>query len=109
MSVRDKQAYKILCKHLAGLPDTGPVSRTDVLLWVDFHYYVVNLLEEQGLTFRGYTVRDKGWATLLVMKVVRGDLPLVAFFTERDTTGCIKVFFRKLANETLAWVPDKYS
>lgn len=74
-----------------------------------FSTYIVNLLEDRGLHWRGQSVKNQGWSVLLVVKVARDSLPLVGFFTERTTTHCMRLFLKKLAEGTINWQKDKFA
>jgi len=104
-----KTTLALLEEALEILPLVGPAARSDVWTLLRFHDYKVNILEEVGLSWRGESFKNKGRTVLLVMRVLRGGTPLVAFVTERDTIGCMAVFLRKLEEGTLNWVPDKFA
>ena len=91
------------------LPTDGPVEPQDVSTWFYFLEYLVNLLESQGLFLRGYSFKSQGWSWLLVVKVVWRETPQVAFTTERNPTGCMRVFLRKLGDETVNWQVDRFA
>jgi len=103
-----KSALDLLEESLEILPEVGPAARADVWTLIRFTDYKVNFLEDVGLSWRGESFKNSGRTVLLVVRVLRGKTPLVAFVTERDTIGCMTVFLRKLEEDTLNWVPDKY-
>jgi len=104
-----KSALDFLWDALGALPDEGPATRAEVWTLYRFSEYKVNFLEAEGLAWRGESFKNNGWSVLLVMKVTRDKIPLVAFVTERSTRGCMRVFLRKLLDHTLNWVPDKFA
>lgn len=100
---------ELVCEILEQIPEEGPLARDDVRVWHEFHYYNVNLLEQRGLAWRGESFKNQGWSCLLVVKVARGRIPLVAFITGEDTTGCMRIFLRQLAEGTVEWRDDKFA
>ena len=74
-----------------------------------FCSYILNFLEHHGLGYRGQSIKYQGWSTLLVLKVVKDDLPYVGFFTERTTTRCMGLAVRKIGEGTVNWQKDKFA
>jgi len=97
-----------LGESLEQWPAEGPVTRAEVSVWAWWFLVMVNVLEEQGLFYRGASIRYQGWSTLLVVKVARGNTPLIAFITERNTTDCMRVFKRLLDENRAEWREDKF-
>jgi hypothetical protein len=89
--------------------ESEPGLAEDLLVEHLFCTYIVNLLEDAGFEWRGQSLRDQGWCVLLVMKVTRSGVPLVAFVSERNTTGCMRVFLRKLEEGAVNWQKDKFA
>lgn len=100
---------ELIAESIEAMPATGPLDRDDVKVWHDYVYYLANLLEPHGMVWRGESVKNLGWAVMLVVKVARDGVPLVAFVTERGTTDCMRVFLRQLSQGHVNWVPDKFA
>jgi len=96
-------------RALESLPEGGPLKRDDIMTYILFNEYLVNLLEAAGLYWRGQSFSNRGWAVLLVVKAAKGDTPYVGFVTERTTTACMRVFLRKLGEGSVNWKPDKFA
>lgn len=86
-----------------------PTEAKDAATHMEFEGWLINLLEDKGLAWRGHSFKNQGWATLLVMKVAREGVPQVGFFTEQTTTGCVRVFLRKLAEGSIPWKRDQFA
>ena len=93
---------------LETLPEKGPLDRDDVRVWHQYHTYLVNLLEQRGYAWRGESFKNQGWAVLLVVKAAREHVPVVAFITGADTTGCMRIFLRQLEEGLVEWRQDQY-
>ncbi|MCK4627335.1 MAG: hypothetical protein KAV00_18630 [Phycisphaerae bacterium] len=91
------------------IPEEGPLARAEVEVWARWHLQLVNDLETAGGTYRGTSIRYNEWSTSIVVKAVIEGIPQVVFVTERDTTGCMRVFFRQLDEGLLKWQVDKYA
>lgn len=104
-----KSALDLLWECLDALPETGPCTRAEVWTLYRFSEYLVNFLERERLQWRGTSFKNNGWSVLMVMKVARDKVPLVAFITERSTRGCMRVFLRRLNEHAVNWVPDKFA
>jgi len=104
-----KTAEMLVDDELAKLEEEGPLPREDVKTWWRWIVHIVNILEAMGLHYRGESIKNQGWATLLVLKVARDGVPLVVFCTERDTTACMRRVLRELDAGTIQFREDKYA
>lgn len=104
-----KTAEQLVDGVLAKIPEEGPLPREDVKTWWRWIVHLVNILEAMGYHYRGESLKDQGWATLLVLKVAKDGVPLVAFITERDTTSCMRRVLRELDAGGCSWREDKYA
>lgn len=73
-----------------------------------YEKYLVNLLSDVGLTYRGESVKYQTRMTLLVVKVSSKDGPMVCFINGRTSLECKGIFIEKLAIEGVEWRPDRY-
>lgn len=101
--------WESVLEELERLPESGPVTREDVIVWARWHMMLVNCFEEVGWVYRGESFKDQGWATLLVVKGAHEGTPLVAFVTERTPTDCMKVFLRQMDEGRVEWREDKFA
>lgn len=83
-----------------------PVADLESLLL--FLFYVPRVLSESGMRFLGFISRQKQGQTLLTVKAVEGDTPLVVFVTSNNTTGCMVRFLDLLEAGKLNWVRDRF-
>lgn len=96
-------------KELEKLPVEGPLPRDDVETWAWWNGRMVNVLEAADITYRGTSIRYNEWSTMMVVKVSMGDAPWVVFVTERDTTGCMRLFRRLLQEDRVKWKADQFA
>lgn len=89
--------------------ESDPDLAEDLSVEHMFCTYIVNFLEDKGYIWRGHNIRNQGWSVLLIVKAAHGDIPLVAFVSERTTTRCMRVFLRKLADGEVNWQKDKFA
>ena len=86
----------------------GPSER-EIRLYYWFHVYLYNEILKVGGEYTGHVFRLKGSQTLLVVKAFFEGTLRVVFVTAQDEPNCIRIFFRKLYEQTLEWKRDKYS
>lgn len=104
-----KTFQESIADELSKLPEEGPLPRENVRIWFEFVEYLANLYERLGLVRRGESFKNQGWAELLVAKVARDGVPLVAFITAQTTTDCMRVFLRQLDENMVQWREDKFA
>lgn len=93
---------------LESIPEEGPLQREQVRIWARWELHLVNQLEQRGFYYRGESVKDQGWSTLLVVKVAHEGTPLVVFVTERTPTDCRRAFLRMMDEGRLEFREDKF-
>ena len=93
---------------LAGLVDQRFITREDVMVAYLVDQYIVNLLEEDGVAYRGLSFRARLPLSLLVVKVTIDKDPFVCFVSGRTFLICLRIFFRRLAESSVEWRTDKY-
>ena len=90
-------------------PLDGPVPKEELLTIWKWDYLKVNLLEQQGLAWRGESYKNQGWAVLMVLKVAKGSTPYVVFITEQNTRACMGRAIKMCEEGTLDLREDKYA
>lgn len=102
-------------QHLEGLEQT-------LQQWTDERYftrdslrdvylyerYLVNLLDDRDIIYRGDSFRYSLPLSLLVVKVTIGDEPYVCFINGRLRETCYRIFLRRLQEDTVEWRVDQY-
>jgi hypothetical protein len=71
--------------------------------------YLVNLLDEQGMVYRGHSFKYGVPVSLLVTKVIRGKSMLVAFTSGITFQSCMGAFLNRLREDTVEWREDRYA
>lgn len=93
---------------LLGWTDSRFVSRDELYALTMFAKYLVNLAEADGWTYDGHSWKEKaGMGTLTVRGTVEG-IPHVVFTSGRSYAGSMVIFLRKLEENWLEWVLDRY-
>jgi len=100
---------EVVEKVLQCVPVDGPLPREHVRIWWRWHDMLVNLLQASGVFYRGESIKNQGWATLLVVKGAVDGTPVVAFVTERTPTDCMRVFLRQVDERRVEWKEDKFA
>lgn len=70
---------------------------------------IVNILTLESHAWRGYSIKNQGWARLLVWKTYYQDTPYVVFVTDKSVTACMRSLLRKVARNEVSWVKDKFA
>lgn len=102
-------------KHIAAL-DTALGSWTDHRMvdpdWMRTVYmyneYLVNLLDDEGVDFRGESFKYGIPMCLLVVKGTIGDKHVVSFINGLNRIGCYNTFLHQLEMGEVMWRVDKY-
>lgn len=95
-------------RSLRDWTDQRFATREDLFCMAMFHLYIVNLLEAYGWSYRGHSYRYRLPLGNLVVKATINGVPMVVFTTGATTISCIRIFFRKMEEDRLMWVKDKY-
>ena len=74
-----------------------------------FHTFMYDELLKSGRLCTGYVFRQPDEQCLLVVKSVYENIPQVVFCTGRNPIDCMALFCKKLYNDSLQWVKDKYA
>ena len=95
-------------ESLKGWTDERFISREDVRTVAIFAEYLVNLLEAEGASYDGHSLRIGTPMCLLVVRGTIDSIPHVAFTSARTPTACMRIFLRKLDEERVEWTVDRY-
>ena len=98
-----------LGEQLSILPEDAILGRDDVLILYKFTMYLVNLCEDQGVTFRGESFKYGVPMCLLVVKVTIDDRGYVCFINALSRLNCYKIFLSRLEDGTVEWREDKFA
>lgn len=85
------------------------LNSADIVAMYSGCQYTVNILDDQGLEFRGYAYKYKPPLDLLVVKATLDSVPVVCFVSGESFVGCFRIFFRLLNDRTIQWIPDKFA
>lgn len=69
---------------------------------------LVNFLGKAGYQLCRLSFTWKVDEVLMVVKLMKDDLPYVVFISRSSPTGCIRTLLRKLESDELNLYPDKY-
>ena len=108
MDPRDTEHLKEFTRSLEGWTDSRFLTREQLKTIAMFTMYLVNLAEHDGWVLRGYSWKESPHMGCLVVKATRGELPYVVFTNARTPVNGMKIFLRKLEEDFLEWVPDRY-
>lgn len=93
---------------LVGLTDERFITRKEVVVAYQINSYMVNLGDDAGIEFRGFSFRARLPLGLLVVKATIGEEPFVCFVSGRTFLTCFKIFFSRLGEDTVEWREDRY-
>ena len=93
---------------LAGWTDARFVSADEIRTMAMFHMYLVNLAEAGGWVYRGHSWRQSEYLGCLVVKASMDGAPFVVFTNAKTPVSSMRIFLRKLEEDFLEWMPDKY-
>lgn len=108
----EKDVAKDLDDWRAGVLECFTDHRIVSAEWVDahlwFHLHSYADLAKSGLELRGWTFREKHGDWLLVLKLLSGGTPQVAFVTSANPTRCMLKARKLLRNGGLVVYEDKF-
>lgn len=77
----------------------------DILTWA---HYGQEVFSQFGYGLAGWVFRQQAGSVRATVKVSEGGIPLVAFQTSANTTGCISAILDRLWDDRVVWQKDKY-
>lgn len=102
-------------KHLAdlqasleGWTDERFLTRKEIAIAYKINCYMVNLGDDAGIEFRGFSFRARLPLGLLVVKATIEKQSFVCFVSGRTFLTCFKIFFSRLLEDTVEWREDRY-
>lgn len=88
--------------------DERHLSRSQVWsLWV-FTAYMENVADAGAWRYDGHSWKNSAGMGVLVVKATVSGLPVVCFTSARTSLNAISIFVRKLSEDGVVWVKDKY-
>lgn len=88
--------------------DERHLSRSHLwALWV-FTLYLENVFEGEGWGYNGHSWKASNVIGVLVVKATVDGLPVVCFTSAKTFMNAISIFVRKLSEDGVMWVKDKY-
>lgn len=88
--------------------DSRFLTREQVRVLAMFTMYLVNLADDNGWQFDGYSWKESSYLGCLVVKATVDGVPSVVFTNAATAVAGMGIFLRKLDADLLEWVPDKY-
>lgn len=108
MVAKDSKYLEEFRKSLAVWTDERFVSRQQLDDLATFFLYLVNLAEEDGWIYNGYSMKYTSASSTLCVRATIDDIAHVVFSSGRTPTGCVRAFLRKMDEGWLEWVVDRY-
>lgn len=105
----DTEYVKEFEKALGKWDDHRFVSAEDIRTLAMFSLYLVNLADAAGWTYKGHSWKESEYLGCLVVKGIVDSVPSVVFTSGSTYTASVRIFLRKLEEDFLEWVPDKYA
>lgn len=84
------------------------ITRKELRTVAMFTMYLVNLATHDGWVYHGHSWKESEYLGCLVIKALKDDIPQVVFTSAKTYTDGIAIFLRKMEEDRLQWVPDKY-
>lgn len=109
MSSMANEHLEQFCSSLEDWVDERFISKLELRDVAMFTMYLVNLGEHDGWELRGHSHKRGVPLGTLVVKVVLHEKPLVCFISGRTLVNCIRIFLRRLEEDTVEWRDDKYA
>lgn len=88
--------------------DSRFFTKDELVALYMYKKYLVNLLDDEGLEYRGESVKYGVPMVLLVVKVTRDGAGLVTFVSALNIISCYKTFIARLISDTVEWREDQF-
>lgn len=108
MDPRDSEHIRNLDTSLETWTDSRFISAGEIKTLAMFTMYLVNLADHHGWVYRGYSWKESEHLGCLVVKAVVDGAPSVVFTNAKTPTEAMRIFLRKLEENFLEWIPDRY-
>lgn len=109
MAANDNKHLRDIDALLEQVPEEGVFPRESWRTLYMFGVYLVNLLDAEGIVYRGHSLRESDEWALLVVRGILEKKAVVCFTNAIDGLNCRRVFLRKLESGTLEWRADKFA
>ena len=94
---------------LSDWTDNRFVTKEDISTHAIFLMYLVNLSDAYGWEYLGHSWRERANLGCLVVKAKMGGAQYVAFTSAQTPTHGMRIFLRKMEEERVEWVEDRYA
>ena len=108
MATRDNPTLQAFEQILEKWTDVRFLSREDLRTFYMYDMYLVNLMDDEGLVWRGHTYKNGSPLGLLVVKAVIDNSAVVCFINGKGPLTCKRIFLRRLAEGTVEWREDRF-
>lgn len=108
MDPTNSQHVEAFEKALLDWTDSRFLSRDQLRTVAMFTMYLVNLAEADGWDYCGYSWKESPSMGCLVVKARIEGVPYVVFTSARTTINGMRIFLRKMEEDLLEWVEDRY-
>lgn len=109
MAAKDTPTVQQFEEALAQWTDNRLISADEIRTLTMFQMYLVNLMDDQGWTYRGHSWKESDYLGCLVVKALVDEVPSVVFTNAKTCVGGMRIFLRKMEGDFLEWVQDKYA
>lgn len=93
---------------LSGWTDHRLLDKEELTAMLLFLVYGQNVYSQFSADWTGASFSQSESTCLLVARRVENGIPQVAFCTGRTPTDCMRIWWRRLRDDTLTWTRDKY-
>ena len=104
----DNQHLERFEESLGRWTDSRFITADEIRTLAMFSMYLVNLAEEDGWQYRGYSWKESEYLGCLVVKAVVDGVPSIVFTNAKTPVSSMRIFLRKMEGGFLEWMPDKY-
>lgn len=108
MDPRNSQHVEVFEQSLLEWTDSRFLTRDQLRTVAMFTMYLVNLADHDGWELSGYSWKESPVMGCLVVKARIDGVPYVVFNSARTPINGMRIFLRKMRDDLLEWVPDKY-
>lgn len=108
MELTDFPALMNILNGLEGTTQQADGYLDEIKTLTTYGVYLVNLLDERDVAYRGESFKYGVPMCLLVVKVSIQDEPYVCFVNALSRTNCYRIFLRRWLEDSVEWRPDKF-
>jgi hypothetical protein len=104
-----KTAFGVERERLEQLLSSAPKAKEELVAALWLLGWAFDELSRVNVMLRGFSFKLSQQGTLLTLRVVIADNPVVAFVSGVHPLDCVRIAYRLWSSDGLRWSPDRFA